>query len=134
MPETRQEEEKGKLVNFPADEERLPSARLPSMVGRIGEGHPLLRPLIIAFVVLAIILGVQVVVSLIGAHEKNDRATFTESYREAGTITYEGGRLQGWFLDTERQHFLAQDGRRFTYVDAHSREGSPVSGYWRLVE
>jgi hypothetical protein len=42
--------------------------------------------------------------------------------------------VRGWFLDPERQHFMTEDGRRFTFVDSHTRDGERVSGHWRLME
>ncbi len=133
MPET-QEEKNGELVDFPVEEIRMPPERLPRPVGRIASGHPLVRPLIIGFILLAIILGIQVIYSLVFPGGNEGRPTFSESFREEGRIIYEGDRIQGWFLDTERQHFMTEDGRRFTYVDSHEREGAQVTGHWRLIE
>ena len=136
MPD--EEEQKGKVVEFPAEGDRMPPPRLPGPVGRIATGHPLLRPLAIALILLAILLAVQIVSAALGggcrSPENKGPTTFTETYREPGTITYQGSKLRGWFLDSRRQHFMAEDGRRFTYVDSHERESSTVSGHWRLME
>jgi len=92
----------------------------------------------IAIIVLAAIMLVFIAQAVIQGdrHQSDDdsRRGFSELYREEGKITYQDDLLDGWFLDEERQHFMAQDGRRFTYIDSHSREGSPVTGYWRLIE
>jgi len=135
MPENRQQQEQnGKLVKFPLDGERLPPQRLPKMVGKIDEGHPLLKPLVIAFILLAIILGIQVLVSIYSPNRQTEnRSSFAETFRESGTITYGGERIDGWFLDSERQHFLSADGQRYTYVNPHERDGKRISGHWRII-
>lgn len=133
-----EEEQEGQVVEFPSEEDRLPPPRLPSPVGHIGSGHPLRRPLVIALIILGLILAVHFLVTIVqggcSAPNNSEPTTFMEMHREPGAIAYEGKRLQGWFLDVERQHFLAEDGRRFTYVDSHEREGYPVCGHWRLME
>ena len=136
MPE-QEEDKEGRIVEFPEDAVRLPPERLPAPVGRIVRGHPLRRPLTIAILVLAILFAAYVVFSLFTAKSRSDPgepATFTGMYHDPGCITYQGERLEGWFLDPDCQHFQAEDGRRFTYVDPHAREGFPVTGHWRLME
>ncbi len=136
MPEPKEDEE-ARLVDFPVEKARIPPTRLPETIGRIAPGHPLTSPMIIALIALGIILAIHIIVSFTtkpSAQDTNSQTTFSESSREPGSITYDGDRLRGWFLDEERQHFLAEDGSRFTYVDAHSRGGSPVAGHWRLIE
>ncbi len=132
------EEETGRIVEFPPGDYRIPPTRLPRPVGRIAPGHPLQRPLTISIILLALLLLVYIVVSFFTAPPQepadDEPITFSEMYRESGAITYQDEIVQGWFLDAERQHFMTEDGRRFTYVDPHTREGDPVSGYWRLSE
>jgi len=132
------DDESGQLVEFPHDETRMPTQSLPRLLGRVADGHPLRRPMTIAIIVLAAIMLVFIAQAVIQGdrHQSDDdsRRGFSELYREEGKITYQDDLLDGWFLDEERQHFMAQDGRRFTYIDSHSREGSPVTGYWRLIE
>lgn len=135
---TNEEEEKGRVVEFPPDPFEMPPQHLPDMIGRMEPGHPLKRPMTIAIIVLGILLVVLIALSIFSGPRpkpgEGEEATFSEMYREPGRITYEDKIIDGWFLDQERQHFMDKSGKRFTYVDSHEREGSPVSGYWRLVE
>ncbi len=141
MPE---EKENGQVVDFPEDEIRMPPTRLPQTIGRMEKGHPLQRPMVIVIIILCVILVVSIIISIqMGPPPeiKNETAgavsnpeMFSEMYRESGAVTYEDEIIQGWFLDTERQHFMDENGRRFTFVDSHQREDFPVSGHWRLIE
>jgi hypothetical protein len=131
------DDEHGRLVEFPADEVRMPPARLPQPVGKIAPGHPLLRPLTILIIILGIFVVIYLAASIIAgppAADVGEQEPLSETYRESGAITYEGEIVHGWFLDPERQHFMTEDGRRFTYVDSHTRDGERVSGHWRLME
>ena len=132
------DEETGRLVEFPSDDARMPTQRLPRLIGKITPGHPLQRPMTIAIIILGLILLIFIAQAIIegrrGPVDDTDQRGFSEMYREEGRITYQDDLLDGWFLDEDRQHFMALDGRRFTYVDSHTREGSPVTGYWRLIE
>ncbi|MFH1675929.1 MAG: hypothetical protein ABIC40_02805 [bacterium] len=134
-PETGKDDRDG-IIEFPSGSDRLPPNRLPGPLGKIAEGHPLKRPITIALIVLAIILIFSVVYGLVVKPPKeNQNMSFPAgSYRESGAINYEEEKISGWFLDIEKQHFMADDGRRFTFVDSHEREGWPVSGHWRIVE
>jgi hypothetical protein len=131
-------EDGGEIVEFPVDSIRMPPQRLPQPIGRIAPGHPLQKPLTIAIWVLGLGIALIFVGSILsGMQIKSDDEyplTFSEMYREAGAITYDGEIITGWFLDIGKQHFMDEEGKRFTYVDSHSREGQPVSGHWRLVE
>jgi len=129
-------DDSGTIVEFPSDETRMPPSRLPNPIGKIPEGHPLKRPITIALIVLGVILIFSIVYGFVAKPPNgNGKDNFTTgSYRESGTITYENEKISGWFLDIEKQHFMAEDGRRFTFVDSHEREGAPVSGHWRIVE
>jgi hypothetical protein len=126
------------LIEFPGDSMRMPEPLLPRPVGRIAEGHPLKRPLAIAIVVLLIIFFSHFLYTLLtGAASRTDPSqagAFSSQYREDGSITYQDKILDGWFLESGHEHFMATDGRRFTYVTQHEREGSVVTGYWRLIE
>jgi hypothetical protein len=132
------DEAKGELVEFPKDPIRMPFQSLPKPVGRIAEGHPLARPMMWAIALIALILLTYIFGSIIHSYVARNSASvpnpISESYRESGAITYEEHIIRGWFLDSERQHFLSEDGKRFTYVNPHEREDSPVTGFWRIME
>jgi hypothetical protein len=136
-PEIQEEPEEGKLVEFPADAVRMPEPFLPRPVGRIDEGHPLKRWLVALLLIFLVVLIGHFLFLLIKGPPKPDvesnRSAFSETYREAGSITYLGKPLDGWFLEPSHEHFMAHDGRRFTYVQGHERGESQVSGYWRIV-
>ncbi len=127
-----------KIVEFPTDDIRMPTQRLPRDLGRIEDSHPLRKPLRIAIVVLGIFIMVVIVYAFITTppadREEPGFTSFAESYREPGTITYLDRRIDGWFLEESREHFMDQDGNRYTYVDSHMREGFRVIGHWRLIE
>ena len=132
-----EEREEGILVRFPTDATRMPEPFLPGPLGRVDSSHPLRRPLLIAIIVLFILLFAQITITLISESRKSANvksSSLSESYREEGTINYQGKALKGWFLEPERQHFMAEDGRKFTYVNPHKRGDTYVPGYWRLVE
>jgi hypothetical protein len=140
MPEEkyrRQIEEDGKIVEFPSDETRMPTQELPRVLGRIPDSHPLQKPLRIAILVLGIVILIMVIsavyTSLRNATNTNE-SQIINPYREPGTITYMDQRIEGWFLEESREHFMDKDGKRYTYVDSHTREGSRVMGYWRKME
>ncbi len=132
------EEEQGELIDFPTDGSRLPPQPLPDNIGLIADDHPLRRPLAVAIIMfLSVLAGYFIFVAIYGQASSSNTAewnSFTGQYEQAGKITYEEQILSGNFLDQEMQHFQSEDGRRFTYVDSHEREGSPVTGYWRLIE
>jgi len=134
----QEDEEKGRIVRFPEDEVRMPPARLPGPIGEVPSTHPLRRPLAVLLVILGIFVLVYIAIAIFSGPPElpEDQApqAFSEMYREPGAITYEDEIIRGWFLDPERQHFMTEDGRRFTYVDSHAREGEPVAGHWRLIE
>lgn len=126
-----------KVIEFPTDEIRMPTQRLPRDLGRIEDSHPLQKPLRIAIVVLGIIILAVIVYAFItapGEVREEPGTSFAESYREPGIITYLDRRIDGWFLEESREHFMDQDGNRYTYVDSHMREGFRVIGHWRLIE
>jgi hypothetical protein len=129
---------KGVLVDFPEDGFRMPPQRLPHEIGRVDESHPFRKSVVVILISLIIFLAGFIFLAgatcMSSEKEGDSVKAVTEMFREPGSITYQKEILHGWFLDEKRQHFLAEDGRRFTYVDSHSREGSPVSGYWRLIE
>jgi hypothetical protein len=131
-------EEDGKLVEFPADAFRMPEPLLPRPVGRIASGHPLKRPLAIALVIFVLILAADFVVTLFhAAHssaDRGNRGAYSNTFRDPGAITYGNQHLNGWFLDPQHEHFQSEDGRRFTHVDSHEREGSEVTGHWRIIQ
>jgi hypothetical protein len=132
------EEENGKIVEFPEDEVRMPPPRLPQPIGEIPPGHPFRKIITVLLIVLGIFVVVYIAIAIMSEPppqpDENNPTSFSEMYREEGAITYQDEILHGWFLEPERQHFMSEDGRRFTYVDSHSREGEPVMGYWRLIE
>ena len=134
----QEEEKNGKIVEFPEDAVRMPPPRLPRPVGEIPPGHPFKKVVTVLLIVLGIFVVVYIAIAILSGPPpqpvENIPQSFSEMYREEGAITYEDEILQGWFLEPERQHFMSEDGRRFTYVDSHSREGEPVMGYWRLIE
>jgi len=136
-PEIQEKPEEGKLVEFPADVVRMPEPLLPRPVGRIAEGHPLKRPLVILLLIFLLVLIGHFLFLVIkgpaGSDGEGNRSAISETYREAGSITYLDKRLDGWFLEPSHEHFMAHDGRRFTYVQGHERGESQVSGYWRIV-
>jgi hypothetical protein len=137
-PQEFDEEKDPVLVEFPVDSLRMPEPLLPRPIGRISQGHPLIRPLITILMVFVLAVVVFFIVgyfkmSNTPADRLNPQSIGAE-YREEGKITWQDTRLDGWFLDSAHEHFMSTDGRRFTYVSSHQREGSPVSGYWRLVE
>jgi hypothetical protein len=133
-PEDETEEESGKLVQFPSDAVRMPEPYLPRPVGRIARGHPLIRPLVILLVLFALVLAGHFVFTLFHGVPARYVQPASDIAREAGSITYEGRILDGWYMDPQREHFLSQDGTRYTYVDSHEREGSRVTGHWRIVQ
>lgn len=136
--ENKSPDDKEKIVEFPTDEIRMPTQRLPRDLGRIEDSHPLQKPLRIAIIVLGIIIIAVIVYAFITAPgadwEEPGFTSFAESYREPGTINYLDRRIDGWFLEESREHFMDRDGNRYTYVDSHMREGFRVIGHWRLIE
>lgn len=141
MPEENingRSDEKGRLVEFPSDEIRMPTQELPHDLGRIDDSHPLQKPLRIAIVILGfvivVMIGSAILTSFHTGRTDSERPSILESYRESGTITYMDERIEGWFLEETREHFMDNDGNRYTYVDSHTREGARVMGYWRKLE
>jgi len=133
-----EEQEKGIVIEFPENGVRMPTQNLPNVLGRIEDDHPFRRPLGKAIIILGVfLLGYILFASITcdsGRQDSEVREQLTEMFNHPGSITYDGEILAGWFLDSEMQHFMAEDGRRFTYVDPHAREDSPVSGHWRQRE
>jgi hypothetical protein len=131
-------EENGRILEFPSDDIRMPTQRLPRDVGRVADHHPLQLPLRIAIIILGITIvvmaGSAVFKAIRSGMNDTGRPSIVNSYRESGAITYMDQRIEGWFLEESRQHFMDQDGNRYTYVDSHEREGSQVMGYWRKME
>jgi len=133
------EEENGTLIEFPGDEIRMPTQMLPETLGRVDDDHPLRKPILILIIILAVfLLGVMIYVfaggTLPGQKAQTDQSSMVDSYKEDGRITYQDEIITGWFVDPERQHFMDQDGIRYTYVDPHDREGHRVAGHWRIME
>jgi len=124
--------EDDKIVEFPIEEIDIPIDRLPQPIGRVAEGHPLRKPLLMAIIILVLLVAGQIIYTVSTAPPQSTARE--EAFREQGGITYENERLTGWFIDPAHQHFEASDGREFTYVDPHNRENGRVSGHWREVE
>ena len=139
MPE---EEVNGKLVEFPGEEIRMPTQMLPDNLGRVDDDHPLRKSISNLILILGVFLAVVLIYAFAGGRlpgqkppsESGDQAAVVETYREAGSITYQDEIIDGWFVDPDRQHFMDADGVRYTYVDPHDREGHRVAGHWRIME
>ncbi|HEX9743800.1 MAG TPA: hypothetical protein VGB30_00075 [bacterium] len=127
------DDEDEKLVEFPSDSVAFPTPGLPGNLGRIDEGHPLKRPLMIAIIIFAIIFLTAVIYSIISPQQDTSGQAKTE-YREQGGIVWQDESLRGWFLDPNHQNFESDDGGKFTYVDPHNRENGNVAGHWRKIE
>jgi len=134
------EEENGKLVDFPGDEVMMPPQRLPENLGRVDDDHALRKPILVLIIILGVFLAGVLVYTFAGGTLPGQKSpganesSIVDTYREAGSITYQDKIINGWFLDTERQHFMDNKGVRYTYVDPHEREGHRVTGYWRILE
>jgi hypothetical protein len=134
----QESEEKGRILEFPTDGIRMPTQRLPRDVGRITDHHPLQLPLRISIIILGIVIvimaGSAIFKAIRSGMMDSGRPSILNTFREPGAITYMDKRIEGWFIEESRQHFMDQDGNRYTYVDSHAREGSRVIGYWRKIE
>ena len=134
------EEENGTLIEFPGDQIRMPTQRLPDTLGRVDDDHPLRKSISFLILLLAVILvGVLIFAFSGGTFPGQDdadssQAPVVETYRENGNITYQDEIIDGWFVDPERQHFMDSNGVRYTYVDPHDRGGRVVAGHWRVME
>jgi len=134
------EEENGTLIEFPGDQVRMPTQNLPDTLGRVDDDHPLRKSILFLILILAVVLAGVLIYAFAGGtfpsqqDADSSQAPVVETYREAGNITYQDEIIDGWFIDSERQHFMDSDGVRYTYVDPHDREGRVIAGYWRAME
>jgi hypothetical protein len=134
-PESKPEE--GKLVEFPSDLVHDEEMSESVAVGHIETARQLKLIFTITIAVLAILLTAHFLYSLhlsnSGEHQKAGNV-ISDEIREEGTIMVGDKPLRGWFIDPTHEHFMSQDGRRFTYINPHEREGSTVNGYWRIMK
>jgi hypothetical protein len=138
-PDRMDEESNGdKLIAFPSDSTDVaiqPDIDDPDLVKKRLTVKKYLAVAVVAFVLL---LAGHFIYSLLGANARLEGhragSSILQEYHEDGAITYENIILQGWYLDPLHEHFMATDGRKFTFVNSHQRKDSTVIGYWRIIE
>ena len=120
-----------KIVDFPSSDQSGTNVTEFSL--NIGSVRINPVSLILIFIGIAILFYSGVTIISGHSNHPNDRPTFSQRYRQEGSITYRDKIISGWFLDEEMQHFIDSDGQRYTFVDSHIRENDTVTGYWRML-
>lgn len=132
------EPEEGKLVEFPSESVRGEEKEGPGLCEKAWAARSLKTIFTLTISALVIILTSHFLYSLYLSNTREDNikagGSISDEFREDGTITVGNKPLRGWFLDPSHEHFMSQDGRRFTYINPHEREGSNVNGYWRIIK
>jgi len=129
--------DEGEIIEFPGDVdefERVPFPGVPHELGEIPPGHALIKPLLVLIAALILFVLLFAGLTCLSRGDVQDTPADPAGYRESGSIVYLNESMEGWYLDPDHQHFMDSEGKRYTLVDEHLREGSQVESHWRIME